>query len=99
MYNPGMYQQAAAPIYHQNMMPSTSSFPVDMQLQMSSQQAGLPATYSNPDMSGHAADVSLDTNNQDDEEGAGKRRRVQRACDVSIIFNETITPNRLGSSS
>lgn len=94
MFNPGMYQQAAAPpgdaIYHQHMMPSTSSFPADMQVHMSSQQSGMPNTYSNPDVSGHAADTSLDINNQDEEEGAGKRRRVQRACDVSTLVNHTI---------
>ncbi|SPC65121.1 related to transcriptional activator acu-15 [Ustilago sp. UG-2017b] len=86
MYNPGMYQQAAAPpanaVYQQHMMPSTSSFPADMQVHMNSQQPSMPNTSSNPDMSGHAADAFVDTNDQDDEEGAGKRRRVQRACDT-----------------
>lgn len=87
MYNPGMYQQAAVSpanaVYQQHTMPSTSSFPADMQVHMNSQQPSMPNTSSNPDMSGHAADASVDTNDQDDEEGAGKRRRVQRACDVS----------------
>ncbi|SPO19755.1 related to transcriptional activator acu-15 [Ustilago trichophora] len=86
-YNPGMFPHNAAPpndaIYHQQMLTSSSNYPADMSMQISAQQQAMPSTYSNPDMSGHVADASVDTTNQDDEgEGAGKRRRVQRACDT-----------------
>ena len=89
-YNPAMFPYSAAPpsdaIYPPNMLASTSSYPTDLPLQTHPQQAGMSAAYSHPDMSSNAADASMDTTNQDDDgEGAGKRRRVQRACDVSTL--------------
>ncbi|CBQ67503.1 related to transcriptional activator acu-15 [Sporisorium reilianum SRZ2] len=76
-----MYPHTAPPpldaVYHPQMMPSTSNFPSNLAMH------SMPSAYSNHDMSTHAADVSADTiNNDDDAEGAGKRRRVQRACDT-----------------
>ena len=88
MYNPNLHSHSAAPpldtVYHPQMPPSTVTCPVDMApTHMTGQQAANPSTFSNLDGSSHAADVSADTtNNDDDAEGAGKRRRVQRACDT-----------------
>ncbi|TKY90139.1 hypothetical protein EX895_000137 [Sporisorium graminicola] len=81
MFNPNMYSHSAPPpvdaVYHPTMMPSTSNYPPDMAVHT------IPSAYSNHDMPTHAADISADTtNNDDDAEGAGKRRRVQRACDT-----------------
>ncbi|CDU23715.1 related to transcriptional activator acu-15 [Sporisorium scitamineum] len=83
MFNPNMYPHSAPPpvdaVYHPQMMPSTSNYNPDMAVH------AMPSTYSNHDMSTHAADVSADTTNHDDDaEGAGKRRRVQRACDKKV---------------
>uniref|UniRef100_V5F2R6 Zn(2)-C6 fungal-type domain-containing protein n=2 Tax=Kalmanozyma brasiliensis (strain GHG001) TaxID=1365824 RepID=V5F2R6_KALBG len=55
-----------------------------MSIQMAPQRTVMPPTsYPDPDASTHGADASTDAANQDeDAEGAGKRRRVQRACDT-----------------
>lgn len=91
MYNPGMNPHNAVPpndaVYHPQMMPSMSNHPQDMMsIHMAPQPTVMPSTsYPDPDASAQEADASTEAANQDeDAEGAGKRRRVQRACDVSV---------------
>ncbi|SNX81420.1 related to transcriptional activator acu-15 [Melanopsichium pennsylvanicum] len=80
MIPPSMAQQAES-MYNQHILASTSNYS-EMPMHTMPQQQGTPSSYSNNDMSGHAADTSIDTTNHDDDENAGKRRRVQRACDT-----------------
>lgn len=95
MLNHNMFSHSAPPpteaIYHQHVMPPSSGYPAEMSMQMPVQQPIVASTYPAPDMPSQAADTSADiTNHDDDAEGAGKRRRVQRACDVGIegaLFN------------
>lgn len=82
MYDPNMYPHSAPtsidPIHHLQMMSSTSSYPQDLTLHAST------SAYSKQDLSTCAADARADTtNNDEDGGGVTKRRRVQRACDVS----------------
>lgn len=87
MFNPNMYPPNTSPphdaMFHPNMIPPSSGYPPEMPMQMPVQQHMMAPSFPNPDMSTHPADMSADTTNQeDDAEGAGKRRRVQRACDT-----------------
>jgi hypothetical protein len=93
MYQPNLYPHSTAPsadaIYHQHMIP-TSVYPTAPHMVATVSQSDLPTALSNPDISAHAADASIDTTNQDDDgDAGGKRRRVQRACDVSNPFQST----------
>ncbi|SPO43119.1 related to transcriptional activator acu-15 [Moesziomyces antarcticus] len=86
MYQPNLYPHSTAPpadaIYHQHMIP-TSIYPTAPHMIATPSQSDLPTAFSNPDLSAHAADASIDTTNQDDDgDAGGKRRRVQRACDT-----------------
>ncbi len=67
MYQPNLYPHSTAPsadaIYHQHMIP-TSVYPTAPHMVATVSQSDLPTALSNPDISAHAADASIDTTNQ-----------------------------------
>lgn len=81
-----MYPQGTVPndaVYQQHMLQTTSGYLDSLPAHMSLPQTAIPSSSSNPDIPVHGADTSID-NQDDDGDVGGKRRRVQRACDVSV---------------
>jgi len=86
MFNPAMYSQGTLPndaVYQQHMLQTTAGYVDSLPAHMSLPQTVMPSSSSNLDMPAHVTDTSID-NQDDDGDAGGKRRRVQRACDVGI---------------